>query len=162
MSLKKIEQIKGGKPFKIGDIIIYAAVLAIVAALFIALYFTRNRGELTGISVLYDGAEIFTYDFEEDKYEVKDDSHIIIISDDEGALSLRFVISSEDTENDYNDIYIDKTAVSVSVTEADCSSHKDCCYMSAITDDSMEIYCTPHKLRITAANYTPSGTDIIM
>lgn len=162
MSLKKIEQIKGGKPFKIWDVIIYAAVLVIVAALFITLYFMRSRGELMGISVIYNGIEIFTYDFGEDKYEIMDESHIVIISESGEALYLRFVVNSDDTENDYNDIYIDKTAPSVSVTEADCSSHKDCCYMSAITDDSMEIYCTPHKLRVTAANFKPSGTDIIL
>lgn len=162
MSLKKVEQIKGNKPFKILDLVVYAAVLLIVAALFVAIYFTRDRGELTGISVLCDGVEIFTYDFENDGYEVIDESHIIIISDTGEALSLRFVVNAQNAEEDFNDIFIDKTAVSVTVTEADCSSHKDCCYMSDITDDSMEIYCTPHKLRITAANFKPSGTDIIM
>lgn len=162
MSLKKVEQVKDNKPFKIWDLAIYIAVLVIAAALFITFYFTRDRGELTGISVLYDSVEIFNYDFEADIYEVKDESHIIIISEDGEGLSLRFVVNVENTEVDYNDIFIDKTAVSVTVTEADCSSHKDCCYMSDITDDSMEIYCTPHKLRITAANFKPSGTDIIM
>ncbi len=162
MSLKKIEQIKGEKPFKIWDTIIYAAVLVLTVALFIAFFFTRGRGELTGIIIYYNNVEIYTYDFEKDSYQIKDESHIIIISDDADSLLLRFVLNAEDSENDFNDIYINKSAVSVTVTEADCSSHKDCCYMSDITDDSMEIYCTPHKLRITATNFAPSDTDIIM
>ena len=162
MSLKKIEQIKDNKPFKILDLVIYMAVLLSAAALFVAFYFTRERGELTGICVYYNSVEIFTYDFENDEYKISDESHIVNITDSAEALSLRFVVNADNTESDYNDIYIDKTAVSVTVTQADCSSHKDCCYMSDITNDSMEIYCTPHKLRITAVDFKPSGTDIIL
>jgi len=42
MSLKKIQQVKKDKGFKIFDLIIYGIIILTVAVLFIAIFATRN------------------------------------------------------------------------------------------------------------------------
>ena len=51
MSLKKIEQVKEDKGFRLFDLIIYGIIVLTVAALFIAVFATRNTDTLTGVRI---------------------------------------------------------------------------------------------------------------
>ena len=51
MSLKKIEQVKKDKGFKLFDLIIYGVVAVLVAVLFIVVFTTRDASPLTGVRI---------------------------------------------------------------------------------------------------------------
>ena len=63
MSLKKIEQVKKDKGFKIFDLIIYGVIIITVAVLFIVVFTTRNTDPLTGIKVYVNSEIVFEYEF---------------------------------------------------------------------------------------------------
>ena len=56
MSLKKIEQVKRDRGFKIPDLIVYGAVIVAVIVSFVVIFTTKNSDPLTGIRV-YSGAQ---------------------------------------------------------------------------------------------------------
>lgn len=72
MSLRKVEQVKGDKLFRLADLIIYGVIAALAAALFFALFLTRDGGDLRGIRIYVRDKIVFEYDFEENSYEIKD------------------------------------------------------------------------------------------
>ncbi|MDE7087298.1 MAG: NusG domain II-containing protein [Clostridia bacterium] len=145
MSRKKIGQIKEGKWFRIGDLIVYGVIAALLVALFLALFFTRDNSATDGIRLCYRGESVFEYDYHSDKYEIKKPENIVIESDTEEKLQLTFYTYGR---SGYNKVVIDKNAKSVRVTEADCSIRRDCVYTPAITDNSSVICCTPHALSV--------------
>ena len=49
MSLKKIEQVKADKGFKIFDLIVYAVIIVSVAVAFTVLFTVRDDSPLSGI-----------------------------------------------------------------------------------------------------------------
>ena len=51
MSLKKVAEVKKDRGFKIWDLIIYGTVLLLAAALFIAVFATRNTDPLSGVRI---------------------------------------------------------------------------------------------------------------
>ena len=63
MSLKKIEQVKADKGFKIWDLVIYGVVLALTAVLFVVIFTTRNTDPLTGVEITVRGEIVFEYEF---------------------------------------------------------------------------------------------------
>ena len=66
MSLKKVEQVKVDKGFKIWDLLIYGLVAVIVAVLFIVVFVTRDESPLTGVRVFVQGEVVFEYEFDGD------------------------------------------------------------------------------------------------
>ncbi|MBD5584280.1 MAG: hypothetical protein HDQ88_04305 [Clostridia bacterium] len=147
MSLKKVEQVKSDKGFRIWDLIVYGVILAIVAVLFLTVFLTQDTDPLTGVKISVKGEAVFVYDFSseptaKDGVEWKEEGNGITVTVrvDEG----------------YNVIYIDKNEKSVKITDADCKG-KQCLYFSAIKDNSRIIYCNPHSLKIEplSINYSP-------
>ena len=49
MSLKKVEQVKKDRFFKIWDILIYGIIAAVIVALFLAVTLTADKSSLSGI-----------------------------------------------------------------------------------------------------------------
>lgn len=157
MSIKKIEQIKADKGFKIFDLIIYC-LIAVIAVAFIIVN-ALNRGELKGVTFFYDNNEIFVYDFEEDKYTVIDADIILIEQDTKTNLTVRFHLNED--YSDFNLVEINKTERTVSVTQSDCSYRKDCVYTKEISNSlSYPIACSPHNFKIVPFDYdyTDKGT----
>ena len=152
MSLKKVDEVKVGRFFKLADLIIYGAIAAIVAALFIALFFTRDNGELLGIRIYVRYEAVFEYDFEKDKASVFDGC--VDVADGE---TLVVTIS---VDGGYNVVRIDKSARSVTVVEADCRTH-DCVRTPAIKDNNGIIFCSPHRVRIEPYGSDKDGTFVI-
>lgn len=61
MSLKKVNQVKKDRFFKIWDILIYGIVAVVIVALFLAVTLTQDTSTLTGINIYYQDALAFTY-----------------------------------------------------------------------------------------------------
>lgn len=150
MSLKKVTQVKKDRGFKIFDLIVYGAVILLVAVLFIVWFTVSDRTPLSVVRVCVDDRAVFEYDFENDQYKNLDEK-IVNVDDKENIL----ILTVTPHEGEENVIEINKSG-SVTVTEANCYG-KDCKYMPDIKDNSGIIYCSPHKLRIEPLNYEDNG-----
>lgn len=142
MSLKKIEQVKKDRGFKVWDLLVYGLLAAAVVALFLTVFFVRDGKVLGGIRVTFEGAAVFEYSFETDEYSVLKDEFVADIT--ESGVKLTVTVS---TDYGYNKIEIDKAEKSVKVTEADCGGG-DCVVTPPIKDNGGIIYCSPHRLKI--------------
>ena len=147
MSLKKIEQVKADKGFRLFDLIIYGAIAAIVVVLFIVIFVTRDTSPLRGISVRLGNNAVFEYDFENGKYSDYDENIVVINEDTDENLVITVY-----SDGGYNKISINKSG-KVKVVEADCR-HKDC-KLPTITDNNTVIHCMTHSLIIE-----PYGFDV--
>ena len=63
MSLKKVTQVKADKGFKLPDLIIYCALLVLVAVTFIVVFTTRDDSPLKGIRIYVKSEIVYEYDF---------------------------------------------------------------------------------------------------
>lgn len=161
MSLEKIDRIKEDKGFKVWDLLVYGFIILSIAALFILFFFIGQGDPLTAINVYYNNNVILSYDFEQDKYELSGRQYLQIIGESDEELILKF--SMHEDGSGYNIIEINKTERWVSVTEADCSSRRDCVYMDKVTDTADVIMCTPHRLKIQSSDYQfTDPSDIII
>ncbi len=148
MSLKKVGQAKKDKGFKVFDLIVYGVIIIIIAALFIAVFATRDAGDLKGIRVSINNVAVFEYDFGTDCANILvDDGSVEITENGEKKL----IVSITAGDGDYNVMTVDKIGKSVSVTDANCRG-KECVYLPPIKDNSRMIFCAPHRLIIE-----PSG-----
>lgn len=139
MSLKKVEQVKSDKGFKIFDLIVYGVVVAIVAVLFLTVFLTSDTDPLTGVKISVKGEAVFIYDFSAEEPTCKDG---VEWKEDGGKLTV-----TVRTEDGYNVIYIDKNEKSVKMTDADCKG-RQCLYFGTMKDNSKVMYCNPHSLKI--------------
>ena len=149
MTQKKVEQVKADKGFRIWDLAVYAALIALIVALFIAFVFTRDSSPLTSVSVSIGFGEeqrtVCTYNFTTQSLNVIDDSVITVNYPEDGGIELTFHGEGEGEENI---IFIDTRNVSVSVTQANCPA-LDCVYTAAITNNSsLPIICSTHRMII--------------
>ncbi len=161
MSLKKIEQTRGDKGFKPCDLIIYAVIAVAVTVLFI-IFFKGDGSALVGVEIYYDNAVICAYDFDKGELEIKNSAYISVEEESESQLKLRFALDENQPHSDYNDILIDKTKRSVTVSDTDCSQRKDCYYMADIVDSNGAIFCTPHRLKILPIGYNAEDDDTLI
>lgn len=139
MALKKIEQVKKDRGFKLFDIIIYGTVLVLVAVLFIVVFTTRNTNPLTGIKVTYKAQVVFEYEF---GGGIKTLSEQVELKEDDDGITLTIR-----TRDDYNVIYISKTKKTVKMQDANCKG-KQCLYFAEIKNNSGYIICEPHGIRV--------------
>lgn len=154
MSLKKIEQIKEGKWFRVWDIIVYAVILVTVTALILAFTLGRDKSSLQGFYISYGGERVLTYEFGAKSPEVLKEDNIEVTERD-GGFTVRFVT---DDGKGYNVIDVDTGKLTVSITESNCSTHKDCVYTPALKyNSSAPIICTPHALSIGPLVFEDNG-----
>ena len=163
MSLKKVQQVKEDKLFRLWDILVYGVIIAVIVVLFVVFVFSSGGGTATGIEVYYDGALAFYYSFETDEYEISLKDNIAISENSDGALTVIFCTDDGNLQDplNYNKIEIDKTARTASVTEADCSNTKECVNSAAIPNSfNLPITCVVHRLVITSTDYTDDGQTL--
>ena len=155
MSLKKVEQVKADKGFKLPDIIVYVVVLALVAVLFVVIFVTRDDSPLKGIRIYVKNEIVYEYDFKEGQRALNG-AYTQIIGQDDNAIILRITTG----DGDYNIVRIDKKG-SVKVTEANCGKN-DCVYTPELKDSGGMIYCSPHRMKIVPFDFDiDDGTIII-
>lgn len=156
MSLKKVEQIKSEKGFKIWDLIVYGIIVAIIIVVFIAVFSTKDSTALNGIKVTVQGNDVFRYNFESKEIDYIDESTVTVLAEDSTNIEVKV-----ECGGGYNIFSVNKSG-SVKMKEADCSKyHPDCVYMAEIKDNSGFIYCLPHGLRIESYKFEPNK-DILM
>ena len=162
MSLKKVEQVKKDRFFKIWDVLIYAVVALVIAALFLTVFLTRDTSALTGVEGYYNNSLAFSYDFEKQSLNIVLTANVRETEGEEGTVTLIFCEDggSFDEMRGYNIIVIDRSARTVKVTQTDCSNREDCVHTPAIQDSSGSIVCTPHRLRIIASDYASDGENL--
>lgn len=140
MSLKKVEQVKKDKGFRIFDLIIYGAIAVIVAVLFIVIFTTRNTDPLTGVKVSVKAQVVLEYEFEG---ELKTYSDVLIVKEDDKGITVTIRTGKEGI----NILYIDKVKRSAKMTEANCNGG-DCKHFPDMNDKSKYIYCSPHGVKV--------------
>lgn len=156
MSLKKIEQVKTGKWFKIWDLLVYGLLAGVIVALFITFALVGKGSKPNGITVSYKGERVFVYNFDKGEYDVLKADYIDVKEDGEDKLLLTFYTQGK---SGYNDVEINKKDKSVKVTASNCSTHKDCVHTPALSGTrSVPILCTPHALSIAPLTYYDDGT----
>ena len=155
MSLKKIEEVKNSKWFSIWDLISFGVVILTSVALIIALTVGRDKSALDGFYVSYNGVQVYSYDFRDGSSVVLSEDNIEVLSEDSGGITLRFYT---DGKKGFNDVFVDLNKRSVTVTDSDCSAHKDCVYTPAMTSNaSTPIICTPHSFSVLPLTFDDDG-----
>ena len=151
MSLKKVEQIKKDKGFRLFDLIIYGVVLAVAVITFIVVFTTRNTDPLTGVKIFVNAEEVFAYEFGGPDPEESD----WVSVDDNGI-----TITIRTANNGLNKVYINKSAKTVKMTEANCKG-KDCVlYTSEMRNNSDIIFCPPHGVKIEPLQKNLESPDL--
>ncbi len=144
MGLKRIEQVKGRKPFSIWDVLVYALLLGVV--LFLLLFFLLGKSEgIEGIRIFVQDELACSYSFGEG-LQVEDTFFDKVNIREEGD----FVYLTVGSEEGYNVVQIDCKARVAQVIDADCSFHKDCTYMKEISSEDGAIICVPHGVKVVA------------
>lgn len=154
MSQKTLSNVKKDRGFRLPDLIIYGVIALAVAVIFISVCATRDTRPLTGVRVYIGETAVFEYDFEKDKYSVKEGEKIEVT---ENGDKIEVKVPAG---GGYNLIEIDKKG-SVRVKDADCRSG-DCTYMPAIRDNGGIIYCSPHRLKILPFGYDKDDGYVLM
>ncbi len=154
MSLKKVSQVKADKGFKICDLIVYFAIVIIIAVIFIAVFVTKDAGPLKGIRIYSAENLVFEYDFTSGEYKNLSPETVTAESG-ENKLVIKII-----SNGGYNVACIDTKERTVKVIEADCGK-RDCVYTAAITDSGGMIYCSPHRLRILPFDFETDDNIII-
>ncbi|MDE6667867.1 MAG: NusG domain II-containing protein [Clostridia bacterium] len=154
MSLKKVEQIKKDKGFRLFDLIIYGVVLAVAAITFIVVFTTRNTDPLTGVKIFVNAEEVFTYEFGGEAVFTESDT--ITVEEDSSGIT----VTLHTHGNGLNKAYINKSAKTVKMTEANCKG-KDCVlYTSEMRNNSDIIFCPPHGVKIEPLQKNLESPDL--
>lgn len=147
MSLKKIEQVKKDRGFKLSDIIIYGTVVLIVAVLFIVVFTALDTDPLSGVKIIIKSQKIFEYEFgeapqySEDVKEIDGKKISVSVVEDEKGITVTIT-----SEGDKNVVYIDKQKKTAKMTEANCRG-RHCTYFF-MDDNSDIIFCDPRGIKI--------------
>lgn len=149
-----VENIRKSKPFRVCDLIIYAALIVFVAALF--LYFiilpTLNA-DTVGFSVSKGGKTVLTVS--DLNCTVNSEFNSLVESEKVDG-NLRVTIYTDQTKLGFNVIVFYANG-SAKVVESTCSHSKDCTFSPAIVNLGA-IYCAPHDLKIeplTGSGFIP-------
>lgn len=159
MSLSHIENVKKDGGFRVWDLLIYGVIVLVVAVIFIAVFATRNKSELTGVRFYVNNAAVYEYDFTEksDGYKGIFLSEVVEVTEDNGKI-LKLKVSAY---GGYNVVELDRSG-SVKVTGADCSRRADCVHTPAVKDGGGVIFCSPHRFKIVPYDFNPDGGNIII
>ena len=164
MSLKKVQQVKKDRLFRLWDILVYGIIVAVIVVQFVVFVFTSGGGTATGIEVYYDSVLAFSYSFETDEYKIYLEDNIAV-EDGDGVLTVTFCTDGGSLQQlvNYNIIEIDKTACTADVTESDCSNSKECVNSPAVPNSyNLPITCVVHRLVVTATDYADDGETLII
>ncbi len=118
MSLKKIEQVKNSKWFRIWDLVVFGVIIITAVALILAFTLRRDKSQLSGFSVSFRGETVLTYEFGSDKPPSVLNGTYVEVNEEKGNFTVRFT----DGNGGYNIIYVYTAAHTVDVTDINCSA----------------------------------------
>lgn len=137
---------KNEKVFKKADIIVYAVIVLILAAISLAVFLPqKDSSAIKSFSVYYGDSIIYSYSFGTHSGKVTEagKGKVTVCATEETTL----VYVSTDLGHNVIEIGADY----VKMSEADCSERPDCVELfSPLTEKNGAIICLPHKLRIVA------------
>ncbi len=168
--IETILKAKGQPPFKRLDIVIYALLLTLIAALFWVFVIGRPAVRLETLEVWHDersGGEVpvFRYRFSDGSYEIDPAwADRVAVTDGEGAFQVTF--DGFDGGEGFNTLVIARSGEAY-MQDANCSRRKDCTHFVHITHGNQMIVCVPHRLTVTGvgpsdAPVTDTDVDIII
>ena len=141
----RIEQEKSNKFFMKWDILIYSILALLIVGLFLGVFLTRDKNEITGFTITYDNAQVLKYDFDNDSLTYAPE---YIAVEKVSNTEYKFTFSLNEDKSDYNVIIVNLSNRTIECEDADCSLSKDCTHMK-ISKMGDTIICVPHKLMIT-------------
>lgn len=141
--MKYARLVRGGKFFRLADLLVYGAAVLLIAALFLAAALIGG-GQAEGFRVEVNGETVYTYRFGAGGEVSSEWADRVTEREEEGLLLVTVQVS----EGEWNEIVIDDGAKSASMRDANCSRRKDCCAMQPVGEGGGVIVCIPHGLRI--------------
>lgn len=150
MSVKDIENIKKHKPIRAADWILYGVLALVVLVLFIVFVFARPNEELTALCIDRDGERIVTFDFASGKAAVAANAVSSVEVKENGENGqVTITVFADEAHERFNVITVQTSDErAASVTDANCSAHRDCVHTSAVTRAGDIIVCVPHHLKV--------------
>lgn len=142
MPKKTPAELKKSKPFYIFDLIVYAGVAAVVAVIFLAVFYFNGNTATAGFNFYVNNQLAAEYFFESDAFAVKSGFEENFSLSEEGVI---YYANGNVTQ--YNIIIIDKASKTARVREANCVGHD--CLSHTVSEKGGFIYCAPHNLKIT-------------
>lgn len=152
-TLQNVTNARKDKPFKLGDVGVYLAVVLLVAVLFVAFLGKPNQAMQKVIVVDEQMQEtLFVYDVPSGRYQQNDNSvngWQIDVQRADSGLTVTFS-RTIDGEEHYNVMYISfGRNASVVMKDAKCGFHQDCVRTFGALDRSGgAIVCSPNRLTI--------------
>lgn len=132
--------------FRKADLIIYAALAAVVVFLLVFFVFLPISKPVNGFIVSVKGKTCLTYRFQNDllTVEAEFESNVDVKEVDGGY---QIIVYHDHEKSSFNHIFIDVKNKTAKVTESSCSVSKDCVHSPSISSSGV-IYCAPHTLKI--------------
>ena len=142
-------------PYKKGDLFIYILIAVIVLALFLAFVIFPGAKKTDGIIIRKHGKDIVKVLFEKEEFSFLNDGEKFVIAEKSSDGVIIFTVKEDGSH--YNVVKVDCINKSAKVTDANCSTSKDCVYSPAVSDGKGAIVCEPHELLIIpiTGEYTP-------
>ncbi len=136
---------KDEKPFKKGDIIVYAVVAVVIIAVALAVYLPKKATEeITYFDVFFGDEKLFSYDFSTKRITVTEFGKDKVNITDGETIKVKIVTEKGNNELEIGDKY-------VKMVSADCSSHPDCVEkFSPLTTGGKVIVCLPHEIKVVS------------
>lgn len=141
--MKYARLVRGGKFFRLADLLVYGAAVLLIGALFLAAALIGG-GQAEGFRVEVNGETVYTYRFGAGGEVSSEWAERVAEREEEGLLLVTVQVS----EGEWNEIVIDDGAKSAAMRDANCSRRKDCCAMQPVGEGGGVIVCIPHGLRI--------------
>ena len=144
--MKRARLVREGGFFSVWDLLVYAAIVLLIAALFVVFVFSDAFAaeDARGVRVEVYGEAVYTYVFGEGG-SVADGWETRVEERTEGQTLLVRISLQEG----WNEMIIDEGARTVAMHDADCSLRKDCTHMLPLGSGGSVITCIPHALKIT-------------
>lgn len=141
--MKYARLVRGGKFFRLADLLVYGAAVLLIGALFLAAALIGG-GQAEGFRVEVNGETVYTYRFGAGGEVSSEWAERVAEREEEG----RLLVTVQVSEGEWNEIVIDDGAKSAAMRDANCSRRKDCCAMQPVGEGGGVIVCIPHGLRI--------------
>lgn len=148
MKKEKFRELKDSKPFEIGDILVYSALFILLLILFVFFVIAPSTAKTDGFNIFIDGNKVAVYRYGEGLSVVDNSYQSLVIYDHQNKTITIYI---DDNKTEYNVITVNVQNKTAKVTDANCSTSKDCVHTPALGN---AIVCAPHKLKIT-----PLGDD---
>lgn len=136
---------KDEKPFKKGDIIVYAVVAIVIIAVSLAVYLPKKDTEgITRFDAFFGDEKLFSYDFSTKRITITEFGKDKVAVTDGEKTKVSIVTEKGSNELEIGDKY-------VKMVYADCSSHPDCVEkFSPLTTGGKAIVCLPHGIKVVS------------